>query len=91
MVECHQFTGGKFDLLIGQMDANLTLQRMDRDSGIGMVLLHLRVGLHENQDNPEVWILGERLGTTSGFSLPRVLTPELPEFLRQIESQEWVG
>jgi hypothetical protein len=68
------------------MDANLTLQRMDRDSGIGMVLLHLRVGLHENQDNPEVWILGERLGTTPGFSLPRVLTPELSEFLRQIES-----
>src|SRR5208283_5791144 len=59
MVEGHQFSGGKFDLLTWQMNTNLTLQRMDRDSGIGMVLLHLRVGPHENQDNPEVWILGE--------------------------------
>jgi hypothetical protein len=91
VVQRHQFSGGKINFLIRQMDAEACLQRMDRDPGIGMMLLHLCVRLHEDQDDPEVRVLREGLRTAPRLALPRVFLPKAPKFVREIELQEWAG
>jgi hypothetical protein len=58
------------------MNANLALQRMDRNSGVGMMLVHLCVPLHEDQNDPEVWILGKRFRAAPRLTLPGVLLPK---------------
>ena len=70
MVECYQLPDGQLDLLIWEMNADPTLERMDRNSGIGMVLFHLCVRLHEHQHDAEIRVLSERLRTAPGFALP---------------------
>jgi hypothetical protein len=91
VVECDQFPGRKVDLLIREMNANLALQRMDRNSGVGMMPLHLCVPLHEDQNDPEVWILGKRFRALPRPRPPRVLRPKKQEFVGEIESQQWAG
>jgi hypothetical protein len=75
------------DLLIWQMDTNLSQQGMDRDPALGPVLVHLCVGLHQDQNDSEIGILRERLGTPSCLALPRVFVAELSKFFEQIELQ----
>jgi hypothetical protein len=69
------------------MDTNLSQQVMNGDPTFGSVLVHLRLGLHQNQNDSEVWILRKRLGTPPCLALPRVFPAELLKFFPQVELQ----
>jgi hypothetical protein len=77
VVQNDQFPSSNFHLLVWQMNANLALKRMDRNSGIHVMLIHLRVGLHKDENDMEVGVFGECLRTAPGVSLPRILISEL--------------
>jgi len=79
-VQDQQLSDCQVDLLIWQMDTNLSQQGMNGDPTFGLVLIHLCVGLHQDQNNAEIWILRERLRAPSCFALPRVLLAELLKF-----------
>jgi hypothetical protein len=69
------------------MDTHLSQQLMNGDPTVGSVLIHLRIGLHQNQNDSEIWILRERLGTPSRLALPRVFLTEEMKFRQQVELQ----
>jgi hypothetical protein len=71
--------------------ANLSKQVMNRDSALGLVLVHVRPGFHQHQNDSEVRILRQRLRTPSTLALPRFLVAELLKFLLQVELQEWLS
>jgi hypothetical protein len=64
---------------------------MNGNSAFGPVLLHLRVAFHENQNNPEIRILRERLGTPARLPLPGLFAAELLEFAYQIKLKRGLG
>ena len=84
-VQDQQLSSRHVDLLIRQVDTNLPEQVMNGNSTIGPVLFHLCVGLHQDQNNPEIGILCERLRASACLPLPGLLDPELLEFAYQIE------
>jgi hypothetical protein len=69
------------------MDTSLSQQVMDGDPTFGSVLVHSCVGLHQDQDDAEIWILRKRLGTPPCLPLPRVFPAELFKFFPQVELQ----
>jgi len=84
-VQDQQLSSRQVDLLIRQVDTNLPQQVMNRNSAFRPVLFHLRVGFHQNQNNPEIRILRERPGTPPCLPLPGFFAAELLDFAYQIK------
>jgi hypothetical protein len=65
-----------------------SLQLLNGDSALCLVLTHTGAALHQNQHNSEIRIFCERFGTPPGFSLPGVLLPELLQLSFQVDLQQ---
>jgi len=48
------------------IEADITFENLERDSAVGMVLLHLRGGFHGDEDDSEVVLLEEGFGEVAG-------------------------
>jgi hypothetical protein len=76
-VQNQQMSSRDVHFPIGQMYTNLPLQLLNGNPPLCPVLAHSSAGLHQNQNNSEIWMFRERFGTPPGFSLPRVFLPQL--------------
>jgi hypothetical protein len=75
--------------MLSQVETNPTHKSLNRDSGLGPVFVYVSTSLHEDQNEAEVWILGQGLRTTSRFAPPRIFSSQILKFLPKVESQQW--
>jgi hypothetical protein len=71
------------------MDTDLPLQQLNGDPPLCSVLAHSCAALHQNQNDPQIWIFRERFGASPGFSLPGVFLPELLQLSFHVDLQQW--
>jgi hypothetical protein len=88
VAESEKCTGWEIVLLSVDGDANLTLENLDGECAVGVVLLHVGGVLHGDEDDAEVVFLEEGLGVEAGW--PGFLMLRVGEFLEQIELSDFV-
>jgi hypothetical protein len=67
------------------VDTDLSLQLLNGDPPLCPVLAHSSAALHQDQNDSEIWIFRERLGTPPSFPLPGVFSPELLQLSFQVD------
>ena len=70
LIQNEQFPGREIHHPLGQMEPDMAVKRVHRDSASRRMLIHARIRLHGDQHNAEIRVLYERLRTSSRGVLP---------------------
>ena len=63
--QAHQFPAAELESLVRKLDTNSALDGLNRDSRVGVMLLHFRAGLHQDEHDSKVWVFREGFEATS--------------------------
>ena len=74
--------------LFRNLDSNLSLQQLNRNAAVDVVLAELRVGLHENKDNVQIRVFDQRSRATAAVSAPRFPALKTSDFTGKVKSKE---
>jgi len=80
----------EIDRLPGHADAQMTIERMDRDSTGRVMFLQTRSCLQGDQDDPQIGIFDQRPAVTP-TAPPRFLIAQLCKLGLQIKHSDWIS
>ena len=67
VAESEEGAGGEIVRLALDVDANVTLEDVDGESAVGVVLVHVSADLHGDEDDAEVLLFEESPGVDAGW------------------------